>query len=70
MLRFAATIFLSAFLLFLVQPLIAKFLLPWFGGGAGAFCYSDADCGAGLSCDTALAPQPMVWGECRSPSTQ
>jgi hypothetical protein len=32
MLVFAATIFLSAFLLFQVQPLIAKFILPWFGG--------------------------------------
>jgi len=29
---FAATIFLSAFLLFLVQPIIAKQILPWFGG--------------------------------------
>src|SRR3954469_2090253 len=29
---FASTIFLSAFLLFLVQPLIAKQILPWFGG--------------------------------------
>lgn len=29
---FAATIFTSAFLLFQVQPLIAKFVLPWFGG--------------------------------------
>ncbi len=26
------TIFLSAFLLFQVQPLISKFILPWFGG--------------------------------------
>jgi hypothetical protein len=32
MLRFAATIFLSAFLLFQVQPLIGKYVLPWFGG--------------------------------------
>lgn len=32
MLRFAATIFISAFLLFQVQPLIARFILPWFGG--------------------------------------
>src|SRR5215813_2402907 len=31
----ATTIFLSAFLLFLVQPVIAKQILPWFGG-AGA----------------------------------
>ena len=27
------TIFLSAFLLLQVQPLIAKYILPWFGGG-------------------------------------
>ena len=30
---YAATIFLSAFLLFQVQPLIGKWILPWFGGG-------------------------------------
>ncbi|MFO0943501.1 MAG: fused MFS/spermidine synthase [Pirellulales bacterium] len=29
---YAVTIFLSAFLLFQVQPLISKFILPWFGG--------------------------------------
>src|SRR5580692_8094280 len=29
---YAFTIFLSAFLLFQVQPLIGKFILPWFGG--------------------------------------
>lgn len=29
---FASTIFTSAFLLFQVQPLIGKFILPWFGG--------------------------------------
>ncbi|WP_265943915.1 spermidine synthase [Dechloromonas sp. A34] len=29
---FALTIFLSAYLLFQVQPLISKFILPWFGG--------------------------------------
>lgn len=29
---FPATILLSAFLLFQVQPLISKFILPWFGG--------------------------------------
>ncbi len=37
MLRYAATIFLSAFLLFLVQPLIGKYILPWFGGGSGVW---------------------------------
>ena len=29
---YAAVTFLSAFLLFLVEPLLGKFLLPWFGG--------------------------------------
>jgi hypothetical protein len=29
---YSLTIFLSAFLLFQVQPLIGKFILPWFGG--------------------------------------
>lgn len=33
MLHLSVTIFLSAFLLFQVQPLIAKYILPWFGGG-------------------------------------
>jgi len=30
--RFSITIFLSAFLLFQIQPLISKRILPWFGG--------------------------------------
>jgi hypothetical protein len=34
---YAATIFLSAFLLFLVQPVIAKQILPWFGGSASVW---------------------------------
>jgi SAM-dependent methyltransferase len=34
---FAFTIFLSAFLLFQVQPLIAKQILPWFGGSAAVW---------------------------------
>jgi len=29
---FIVSIFLSAFLLFQVQPMVAKFILPWFGG--------------------------------------
>ena len=33
----AATIFLSAFLLFMVQPVIAKQILPWFGGSAAVW---------------------------------
>jgi SAM-dependent methyltransferase len=37
MLLHAGTIFLSAFLLFLVQPVIAKQILPWFGGAAAVW---------------------------------
>ena len=29
---FASTIFLSAFLLFQIQPVIARYVLPWYGG--------------------------------------
>ena len=34
---FAATVFLSAFLLFQVQPLIGKCILPWFGGSTSVW---------------------------------
>ncbi len=34
---FAATVFLSAFLLFLVQPLVSRAILPWFGGTPGVW---------------------------------
>jgi hypothetical protein len=34
---FGAAIFLGAFLLFLVQPILGKMILPWFGGGAGVW---------------------------------
>ena len=37
MLLYALSIFLSAFLLFLVQPLIARIILPWFGGTASVW---------------------------------
>ena len=33
----AVTIFLSAFLLFEVEPLIAKAILPWFGGASSVW---------------------------------
>jgi hypothetical protein len=36
-LLYAATIFLSAFLLFEVQPMIGKIILPWFGGSASVW---------------------------------
>jgi hypothetical protein len=34
---FAATMALAGFLLFQVQPLLAKYLLPWFGGSASTW---------------------------------
>ncbi len=37
MLLYAVTIFLSAFLLFQLQPLIARMILPWFGGTAAVW---------------------------------
>ncbi len=37
MILHALTIFVSAFLLFLVQPIIAKQILPWFGGTAAVW---------------------------------
>ena len=39
---FAGTIFCSAFLLFLIQPIASKHILPWFGGSAAvwAICMS------------------------------
>ena len=36
----AVTIFLSAFLLFQVQPILAKLVLPWFGGAAAVWTIS------------------------------
>jgi MFS family permease len=37
MIIYALTIFVSAFLLFLIQPIIAKQILPWFGGTAAVW---------------------------------
>jgi hypothetical protein len=37
LLAYACTIFLSAFLLFAVQPMIGKIILPWFGGSAAVW---------------------------------
>ncbi|MCB0320491.1 MAG: fused MFS/spermidine synthase [Bdellovibrionales bacterium] len=37
LLIFAATTFVSAFLLFQIQPLIAKAILPWFGGNSSVW---------------------------------
>ena len=37
---FALNIFLGAFLVFLVQPLIARYILPWFGGSRSVWSAS------------------------------
>jgi SAM-dependent methyltransferase len=37
MVLYAVTVFLSAFLLFQVQPIIAKMVLPWFGGSSAVW---------------------------------
>src|ERR1700745_28659 len=37
MILYALTIVVSAFLLFQVQPVIAKIILPWFGGSAAVW---------------------------------
>ncbi len=37
MLLYALTVFLSAFLLFAVQPIVAKAILPWFGGSSAVW---------------------------------
>ena len=37
---YSATIFLGAFLLFQVQPILAKLILPWFGGAAAVWIVS------------------------------
>ncbi len=34
---YALTIFISAFLLLQIQPLMGKYILPWFGGGPGVW---------------------------------
>ncbi len=33
----AANVFVAAFLLFLVQPMVTRLILPWFGGSAGVW---------------------------------
>ena len=37
MIIYAGTIFIGAFLLFQIQPMIAKMILPWFGGSAAVW---------------------------------
>jgi hypothetical protein len=37
---YVGTIFTSAFLLFLIQPIVSKHILPWFGGSAAVWAVS------------------------------
>ena len=37
MAAFAITVFLGALLIFQVQPILGRFILPWFGGGPGVW---------------------------------
>lgn len=37
---YASTIFLSAFLIFVIQPMVGKHLLPWFGGSSSVWATS------------------------------
>ena len=34
---YVVAVFLSSFLVFLVQPLVGKYILPWFGGSPGVW---------------------------------
>ena len=40
MILYAVTICLSAFLLFQIEPIIAKIIVPWFGGSAVVDAFS------------------------------
>ena len=54
---FAPTVVLSAFLLFLAQPVVGKVLLPWFGGSAGVW----ATCLVFFQCQLLLAYLYSHW---------
>jgi SAM-dependent methyltransferase len=66
---YAATIFFSAFLLFEVEPIIAKIVLPWFGGSAAVWTtcllfFQTVLLGGYLYAHVAmrrLAPRTQVW---------
>lgn len=65
----AATIFISAFLLFQVQPLIARYILPWYGGSPAVWSTCMLFFQVGLlvgytyahALSSYLKPQKQVW---------
>ncbi len=69
--RFGLTIFLGAALLFAVQPLLAKRLLPWFGGGpavwSACMLFFQVALLAGYAwahaLDRRLAPRAQAWAQ-------
>ena len=61
MLAYALTLFTSAFLLFLVQPLIGKFILPWFGGAPSVWTCCMLFFQATLLCGYAYAHGISTW---------
>jgi uncharacterized integral membrane protein len=54
---YAATIFISSVHLFLVQPIIAKQILPWFGGTASAVFLQFNAAKLPKICETSLRDQ-------------
>jgi spermidine synthase len=61
MAAYALSIFAGAFLLFQVQPLIAKYILPWFGGGPGVWSACLLFFQFGLLCGYACAHAANRW---------
>ncbi|MEJ7591482.1 MAG: hypothetical protein WKF77_08025 [Planctomycetaceae bacterium] len=63
---FATTVFVSAFLLFQIQPLISKAILPWFGGTPGVWTtcmlfFQTLLCGGYLYSHVLTAKLPARW---------
>ena len=55
MIAFAIAIFVSAFLLFQVQPIVARYILPWFGGSPAVWTVCMLFFQAGLLCGYSYA---------------
>ena len=55
MISFAIAVFVSAFLLFQVQPIVARYILPWFGGSPAVWTVCMLFFQAGLLCGYSYA---------------
>ena len=55
MIAFAIAIFVSAFLLFQVQPIVARYILPWFGGSPAVWTVCMLFFQTGLLCGYSYA---------------